>query len=267
MSKDNKQEVSSGSVDEAANDPLAAKLRKLAISAPPRRRCDIRYLLCLDIEATFDKGLPFNRNTHEVIELPCVLVDLERLVIVDEFHTFVKPTRDTTLSNFCIKFTGISQAMVDMAPTFPEAMDMLSAFMKKHSDKLHPHPIEFGLPSRLTGPRNYAWVTHGTADIERFMCLRSCHINRVRLPTYMQGQYIDLKALFKSYSKERHYRGLDDMLRCFGYTFSGREHSGLQDARQVAKITMLLLERTNTEIKCNRSVFMSPNFAFTARTL
>ncbi|KAK9352344.1 ribonuclease H-like domain-containing protein [Lipomyces doorenjongii] len=229
-----------------------------------------RYILCLDIEATFDGDKSFNQETHEVIELPCILVDIEEGGIIDEFHTFVRPSVQPQLTKECIALTGITQDDIDNAPTFAEAIHLLDNFMKKHSDKLHPPP-QIGSPPPNgwpgLGPRNYVWVTDGHADIERFLCLRSCHINRIRLPAYMSGRYIDMKLLFKTHFKERGFRRLPDMLARWGLSFEGREHSGLQDARQVARIMLFMIQKESVELKCNRSIVMEKNLSFAARQL
>ncbi|KAK9245308.1 ribonuclease H-like domain-containing protein [Lipomyces tetrasporus] len=250
-------------------DELVQNIANLTVS-DLNTRILRRYILCLDIEATFDGDKSFSQETHEVIELPCILIDIKERAIIDEFHTFVKPTLKSQLTEKCVALTGIHQEDVDHAPTFAEAIHLLDGFMKKHSDKLYPPP-QVGTPppngwSRL-GPRNYAWVTDGHADIERFLCLRSCRINRVRLPAYMAGQYIDMKLLFKTHFRERSFRRIPEMLAKWGLKFEGREHSGLQDARQVARIMLLMVQNEGVELNCNRSIVMGQNLSFTARRL
>ncbi|KAK9376796.1 ribonuclease H-like domain-containing protein [Lipomyces chichibuensis] len=248
-------------------DELEKNIATLSINNGNTR---IRYILCLDIEATFDGDKSFSHETHEVIELPCILADIKEGKIIDEFHTFVKPSLHPQLTNECIALTGITQVDVDNAPTFREAIQLLDGFMKKHSDKLHPPP-QIGSPPPNgwpnLGPRNYVWVTDGHADIERFLCLRSCRINRVRLPAYISGGYIDMKLLFKTHFKERGFRRLPDMLAKWGLSFEGREHSGLQDARQVARIMLFMVQMEAVQLKCNRSIVMEMNLSFAARQL
>ncbi|KAK9371012.1 ribonuclease H-like domain-containing protein [Lipomyces kononenkoae] len=248
-------------------DGLEKNIATLSINDSTTR---IRYILCLDIEATFDGDRSFSQETHEVIELPCILVDINEGKIIDEFHTFVKPQRHPHLTKKCMTLTGITQEEIDNAPTFTEAIHLLDGFMNKHSDKLYPPPQVGNPPPSgwpLLGPRNYVWVTDGRADIERFLCLRSCRINRIRLPAYMSGQYIDMKLLFKTHFKEREFRRIPDMLAKWGLSFEGREHSGLQDARQVARIMLLMIQKESIELRCNRSVVMEKNLSFTARQL
>ncbi|KAK7206758.1 ribonuclease H-like domain-containing protein [Myxozyma melibiosi] len=225
----------------------------------------IRYLFCLDIEATCSEYLPFLEDTHEVIELPVVLVDTHKCEIIDEFHTFVKPRYARILTAHCTELTGITQAQVDSAPTFPQAIDMLNRFMLSHADILSPHPKDTSASQRAY--RNYAWVTDGNADIDRFLCLRSCKINRVLLPPYLQGQYINLKQLYKDHFRERGHKRMAEMLHTWNAEFEGRLHSGLDDARQVARIMIFLMKREHVDLRTNRSIVMQSNYRFTYRNL
>jgi inhibitor of KinA sporulation pathway (predicted exonuclease) len=73
--------------------------------------------------------------SHEIIECPAVLVELSTGSILAEYHTYVKPTKP--LSAYCIQLTGISQNMVDYAPTLENCLPELVAWLKeeflKHS--------------------------------------------------------------------------------------------------------------------------------------
>lgn len=77
-----------------------------------------RFLCVLDVEATCEKNC---RNyVHEIIEFPVVVVDLYEKEIVGEFHSYVRPTVNSTLSDFCTKLTGITQEKVDQSPTLDQ---------------------------------------------------------------------------------------------------------------------------------------------------
>lgn len=47
-------------------------------------------------------------NFQEIIEFPVVVIDVEKQEIVAEFHTYVKPTVDPILTDFCTELTGIT---------------------------------------------------------------------------------------------------------------------------------------------------------------
>jgi inhibitor of KinA sporulation pathway (predicted exonuclease) len=81
-----------------------------------------RRPVVIDVEATCWKKGVFSR-TKETIELGAVQLLLDRDDSQwPEFQTFVRPLRLPRLSSFCRELTGITQANVDAAPGFPEAL-------------------------------------------------------------------------------------------------------------------------------------------------
>ena len=63
-----------------------------------------------------------------------VLLDGKTLETVSEFCTFIKPVRHPVLTPFCTKLTTITQADVDVAPMFPEALANLKAWLELRRD-------------------------------------------------------------------------------------------------------------------------------------
>ena len=93
----------------------------------------LRYLCVVDVEATCEEG-DFRAVDHEIIELPVVLLDLQPAgggvpSVVDHFHSFVRPTERPRLSDFCTGLTGVTQAQVDAAPTLPQVLDAVHAWL------------------------------------------------------------------------------------------------------------------------------------------
>ena len=81
-----------------------------------------RRIVVIDVEATCRKKGVFSRK-KETIEIGAVLMRLEQPHPKwPEFQTFVRPLKLPRLSTFCRELTGISQADVDAAPSFPEAL-------------------------------------------------------------------------------------------------------------------------------------------------
>ncbi|KAF5951217.1 hypothetical protein HYC85_009161 [Camellia sinensis] len=68
---------------------------------------DFQYFVVIDFEATCDKG----RNPHpqEIIEFPSVIVSSVTGQLEACFQTYVKPTCNQLLSDFCKDLTGIQQ--------------------------------------------------------------------------------------------------------------------------------------------------------------
>lgn len=58
----------------------------------------------------------------EIIEIGAVLVERDQLQIIDEFQTFIKPTKNPILTDFCKELTSITQKDIDSAPIFPIAI-------------------------------------------------------------------------------------------------------------------------------------------------
>jgi 3'-5' exoribonuclease 1 len=81
-----------------------------------------RRIVAVDVEATCWKKGVFSRK-KETIEIGAVRLLRDRAAAEwPEFQTFVRPLRLPRLSSFCRELTGISQAEVDAAPAFPDAL-------------------------------------------------------------------------------------------------------------------------------------------------
>lgn len=111
--------------------------------------------------------------------------------LVDTFHTYVRPVFQPVLTDFCKTLTGITQAQVDSAPSFPEAVSLLYRFLHKH-DLLDPAPAAprsinesrsaepfldpFSAEHRSSLKRNVLFCSHGPFDIRDFIP-KACWIN------------------------------------------------------------------------------------------
>lgn len=71
---------------------------------------DFQYFVVIDFEATCDK----DRNPHpqEIIEFPSVIVSSVTGQLEACFQTYVRPTCNQLLSDFCKSLTGIQQIQV-----------------------------------------------------------------------------------------------------------------------------------------------------------
>ncbi|MCK7552888.1 3'-5' exonuclease [Marinobacter goseongensis] len=84
-------------------------------------------ILVVDLEATCweDQTTPAGDaqsvNNMEIIEVGCALAT-RKGSLLDARSFLVRPIRNPELSSFCSELTGITQSMVDAAPTFPEAI-------------------------------------------------------------------------------------------------------------------------------------------------
>lgn len=160
------------------------------------------------------------------------------LELVEEFRTFVRPTWKPTLSSFCTKLTGITQSQVDTAPLFPEALVKLEAFLVKN-----------GLIDPKTGQRlvRFCWCSDGPFDIRDFV-VKQCFISQIKMPAWFQGDVLDVKSLVIRISnianrKRRSMKIPAQLMALSLPAFEGRQHSGIDDTRNIAKIVIELARR------------------------
>ncbi|CAI2349938.1 unnamed protein product [Caenorhabditis sp. 36 PRJEB53466] len=195
------------------------------------------YLIAIDFECTCVEVI--YDYPHEIIELPAVLIDVREMKIISEFRTYVRPVRNPILSDFCVQFTKIHQETVENAPYFREALLRLYTWMRK-----------FGLGEKNT---RFAFVTDGPHDMWKFMQFQ-CLLSNIRMP-HMFRSFINVKKTFKEkfngLVKGNGKSGIENMLERLGLTFRGNKHSGLDDARNIAAITIELM-KLKIELRINQ---------------
>ncbi|CAA7267640.1 unnamed protein product [Cyclocybe aegerita] len=172
------------------------------------------------------------------------------LEVVDEFRTFVRPTWRSTLSDFCTELTGITQEQVDSAPLFPEVLVNLEAFLVKNG------LIEKGTRKRL---KRFCWCSDGPFDIRDFV-VKQCFISQVEMPSWVQGDVLDVRSVVLEWLSSQPALPTEGGLPFEGLTrrtlnisaqlnvlslpkFEGRQHSGIDDTRNIAKIVTELARR------------------------
>lgn len=213
------------------------KVEKLIEAGLMERRTNRNadFLVVIDFEATCEERNPPG-YPHEIIEFPAVLIasggeDCPR--IMDVFHAFVRPVINPHLSEFCKSLTGIDQETVDAADTFPMVHQRFVEWME----------VKHGLGSRAT----YLIVTDGPFDMGRFMYLQMRHLGH-DYPAYA-SHWANLRKVFANFYKEGFYKetkdfklpGLQTMLTQLGMEFEGQPHSGVDDAKNIARIVVKLL--------------------------
>ncbi|KAJ3066184.1 3'-5' exoribonuclease 1, partial [Rhizoclosmatium hyalinum] len=189
-----------------------------------RKRQPFDWFCVFDVEATCRENN--NGWAHEIIEFPVVLIDARSFSVCDEFRSFVRPLINPELTDFCTQLTGITQDQVENAPTFPEVLKLFESFLSKHQIK----------HSRM------AFITDGPWDIRDFV-RNQCIYSNIKLPSYLSS-YIDLRRMFTKFygRKEGKRANLNGMLSLLGMQFEGREHSGIDDTRNIARIVLRLMD-------------------------
>ncbi|MEA9979691.1 MULTISPECIES: 3'-5' exonuclease [unclassified Pseudomonas] len=185
------------------------------------------FMLCVDLEATCDelmesetpRALIVRPDEMETIEIGLAVVDLRTLETVEMFQRYVRPVLHPTLTAFCTSLTSIKQADVDAAQAFSEVAMEVTALLQKY-------------PSALWGSWGHYDADQLAADVLRANCT----------PVLPGIEYLDL---------ERRYCeifacpsiGLRPAVEALGLAWSGRYHRGIDDARNLANMVTLLLEK------------------------
>ncbi len=178
----------------------------------------IRDYLVIDLEATCDNQGTVPREQMEIIEIGAVLVDGQTLCAKAEFQTFIKPVRHPKLTVFCTELTSITQAMVEHAPDFPEAIAALRRFIANGD------------------PLFCSW---GNYDRNQFA--QDARFHKVPLP--LSRDHLNIKQAFSDGVGTRKRFGMAGALRKVGLPLAGTHHRGIDDARNIALLLPFALGR------------------------
>lgn len=179
------------------------------------------FIAVIDFEATCDENNPSYR--HEIIEFPIVLVDVDKMEIVDKFQEYVRPVVNPKLTPFCTQLTGISQEQVDKADTFPTVLQRVESWLEEH---------QLGLE------KSFAVLTDGPWDMFRFMYYQ-CKESGIEMPKWSHKWVNIRKSYCNFYQCGR--GGIETMLSNLGMKFEGSPHSGLDDSINIARIAIKML--------------------------
>lgn len=175
----------------------------------------------IDFEATCDE--PYNPDPQEIIEFPAVVVAPGESADGAEFHTYVRPVAHPRLTPFCARLTGISQTAVNAAPTFPEVLTPFGAWL------------------RSAGGEEALFVTCGDWDLGSLLP-RQCAQHRLPIPAWADA-WVNLKRVFaRNFPHATDRTGLTEMAVQLRVPTVGRLHSGIDDARNIARVLRKLLE-------------------------
>jgi len=193
---------------------------------------ELSYLFILDFESTCwkDKSASF---PPEIIEFPVVLLDLNSGEIVSEFQEYVMPTEHPRLTSFCTELTGITQETVDNGMPLKTCLLLFNKWIKKVLEdfKLSATPTE--------NSKSFTCCTWSDWDLN--LCLENeCKRKQLKKPEELKT-WIDIRAVYKEFY-QRKPQGLNGALRDLGVEFQGRQHSGIEDARNTSKLVWKLVQ-------------------------
>ncbi|NWW73641.1 ERI2 exoribonuclease, partial [Climacteris rufus] len=211
----------------------SARARSGARAAAGQR---FAFLIVLDFEATCWEQP--ERPGPEIIEFPAVLLNTSTGEIESEFHMYVQPQEHPILSEFCRKLTGITQNQVDEGVPLNIC---LSQFLKWIQKIQKEKKIIFSTDTQSNSTleaKACAFVTWTDWDLG--VCLQyECKRKQLRKPNILNS-WIDLKATYRAFYN-RKPKGLNGALQDLGIAFEGREHSGLDDSRNTARLAWRLI--------------------------
>jgi inhibitor of KinA sporulation pathway (predicted exonuclease) len=174
------------------------------------------FYLVIDLEATCDDQGTIPRHETEIIEIGAVLCDGQTLEPREEFQTFVKPHKHPKLTEFCTRLTSITQADVEHAPRFSEAIAALARFIDG---------------------RDILFCSWGDYDRNQFD--RDARRHGLELP--LGRDHWNLKEAFRQVSGEGRKLGNGQALARVGLRQEGTAHRGIDDARNIAKLLPYVL--------------------------
>lgn len=253
MSEKNRplQQLSSNSIS-AKELARSLGLVKKGPSSSDRQKCRAKemkqrqyfsYLIVLDFESTCWKDKKMN-YAPEIIEFPAVLLNTNSGEIESEFHMYVQPQEHTKLIDFCKELTGITQAQVDGGVPIGTCLMLFGHWLQEMKDKRgFKFPCENGQKQDQENNTDHwiKWCTFVTwSDWDLGTCLKNeCNRKQLRTPHSMRS-WIDLRATYRNFYC-RKPQGLAGALQDLGIKFSGREHSGLDDARNTARLAWRMI--------------------------
>ncbi|XP_067673723.1 ERI1 exoribonuclease 2-like [Haliotis asinina] len=188
------------------------------------------YLVVLDFESTCWQDGKF--RTQEIIEFPAVLCNTRTGQIESEFHHYVQPQEQPVLSDFCKRLTGITQEQVEQGIPLFLCLRKFSHWLNQIKQEKN---IVFSEEEEGARATFVTW-----SDWDLGVCLLY-EARRKQLPRPPEmNSWIDLRATYrKFYGRKPH--GLNGALQSVGIEFEGREHSGVDDARNTARLAWRMM--------------------------
>uniref|UniRef100_A0A672YIP9 ERI1 exoribonuclease 2 n=1 Tax=Sphaeramia orbicularis TaxID=375764 RepID=A0A672YIP9_9TELE len=208
------------------------------------------HLIVIDFESTCWREK--NNYGQEIIEFPAVLLNTSTGEVESEFHTYVQPQEHPILSEFCTELTGITQVQVEAGIPLRICLSRFSRWLQNLQ-----HQMGVVFPSMqqrsseaLPSQKLCTFLTWSDWDLG--VCLQyECKRKQIHKPDVLNS-WIDLRSTYRLFYN-RKPKGLNGALQDLGIQFEGREHSGLDDARNTAQLAARMM-RDGCIMKITRSL-------------
>jgi inhibitor of KinA sporulation pathway (predicted exonuclease) len=179
----------------------------------------MQYII-VDLEATCWEDAD-RREEMEIIEIGAVRLATAQGPVAGEYGAFVRPAV-SEINDFCQNLTSIRPEDVAASPTFPEAIELFIEWI---------------------GPEPYFLCSWGKYDLTQFE--RDFARHGMDLPRAF-ARHINLKLEFSRLRGGRP-QAMKEALQRAGLPLEGKHHRGIDDARNIAKLAMLILPQLEAE--------------------
>jgi len=149
----------------------------------------------------------------EIIEFGCALATRAG-ELLDSRSFLVRPVRNPDLSAFCRSLTGISQAMVNAAPPYPEVIYALDDWLGQPAESL-------------------VWCSWGNYDRHHIQAESETH---GIAPRFLACPHLNLKRIWRRSTGQKKKTGLARALAFHDLAFEGRPHRGVDDAGNIVRL-------------------------------
>ena len=184
----------------------------------PRRK--MRYIV-VDLEATCWEGV--RSPDTEIIEIGAVMLASSQGPTTSDFGAFVRPVVHPRLSDFCRELTSIRQEDVDGADPFPAVLRRLRTWI---------------------GTGAFTLCSWGGYDLNQLR--NDSRRHGLQLPPTFERGHTNLKKEFARVFGVKSC-GMARALEIAGLPLEGTHHRGADDARNIARLALLVLPRLEAE--------------------
>lgn len=173
-------------------------------------------MICvLDVEATcVEKAVDKVNFISEIIEIGAVFID-KNYNVISEFDSFIQPSLNTELTQFCKTLTSIKQSDVDTAKPFRNVFFEFESWFNQYSSDLK-------------------FASFGYYDFIQMQ--HDCKLHSIPFPFI---NHINIKPLVEHKTGLRRI-GLGKVLRHLNIPFEGTRHRGIDDSKNIVKVCKAL---------------------------
>ena len=188
----------------------------------------ISHFCVLDFECAWDT--PPIPRVEEIIEFPSVLLRASDGTVIAEIEQFVQTKILKRIHPETTQITGISAQQVVDGKTFFEAMSDHKKWLEKH-----------GMVNQA-GEKIGNWAMLHCGDFDGKMIVKQAKREGVDVYPYFE-EWVNIKVVFQKWWGLKKQTGMAGMLKKMKMNLVGRHHSGIDDCRNLSRLTMQMLEK------------------------